>query len=230
MKYLFFLTAIVLGACAPARFVEPLDKGELSVGANFGGPIIDFAGAPIPVPLTAIEAGYGIDTNLTVHGGLHTTAAIFGNFQMDAGVTYQFLEQNRYIPNVSVNPGFNLVVDLANVDREDVRTKFWPTLDLNAFWNYGERRNYAYIGVNNYFELTSMMANEQVQANNWIFSPQIGHVVKGKSNKWQLITEIKFLAPYRKNTYSFIPYKSLLGANGATGVFIGYRRLIGTNR
>ena len=57
--------ALVLGACAPARFVEPLEKGELTVGGSLGGPVISFGG-PIPMPLSSVEVGYGLDTNLTV--------------------------------------------------------------------------------------------------------------------------------------------------------------------
>ena len=118
-KYVFisFVTLLIM-SCAPSRFVEPLNKGDLSVGANFGGAVIEFAGAPIPLPLTSVEVGYGIDTNLTLHGGWHTTAAFFGNAQIDAGVTYQFLDQNKYIPNVSVSPAFNFIY---NFDDQSAR-------------------------------------------------------------------------------------------------------------
>jgi len=216
------ITALFLvQSCAPSRFVEPLEKDELSVGFSLGGPVIEFY-APIPMPMTSVEVGYGIDTNFTVFGALHTTAAYFGNLQLDAGVTYQFIEQNKYIPNVSVSPGFNVMYTFS-----DKSAKFWPVLDVNAFWNYGKRNNYFYAGIDNYFELSSTMANDQPQANHWIFNPQIGHITKGKSENWQLTTEIKFLAPYLRNDYAFVPYKSLTGNYGATGFFIGCRWIIG---
>ncbi len=224
--YRFIGVILLLASCAPSRFVEPLDKNQWAVGANVGGPMIGFGGAVIPVPLTAIEVGYGIDTNLTVHGGLHTTALLFGNIQLDAGATYQFIEQRRFIPNVSVSPGFNLTTYVSNVDANDVRTKFWPTLDVNAYWNYGQRRNYFYAGFNNYFELSKTMANDQAQAHPWLFSPQIGHITKGKNRSWELTTELKFLAPNVQNTYAFVPYRSLLGKYGATGVYLGFRKII----
>lgn len=213
------IIALIISSCAPSRFVEPLDKGDLSVGANFGGPTIEFAGAPIPLPLTSIEVGYGLDSNLTLHGGWHTTAAFFGNAQIDAGVTYQFLKQNKYIPNLSASPAFNLIYNF-----DDRSARLWPILDVNAFWNYGKRANYFYLGFNNYFELRSTMALEQPQEHHWIFSPQIGHVLKGKKNPWQLSVEMKFLAPYVDNSTAFIPYKSVLGKWGATGFYIGFRR------
>lgn len=208
-------------ACAPSRFVEPLEKNEISIGGTFGGPVIDL-GLSIPMPVTTIEVGYGLDTNLTIFGGLHTTAALFGNIQLDAGVSYQFLEQKSVIPNISVTPGFNFIYNFENKS-----TKFWPLLDLNAFWNYGKRSSYFYIGVNNYFELSKTMALDQEQLSPWLFSPQFGHVFKGEQENWQLTTEFKLMAPNLDNSTAFVPYKSLLGSRGATAFFLGCRWIIG---
>lgn len=211
-------------SCTPTRFVEPLEKNEISVGGTFGGPVIQFGG-PIPMPISTIEVGYGLDTNLTVFGGLHTTAAVFGNLQLDLGATYQFLKQDDYIPNLSVAPSINFIHNF-----EYGSTKLWPVLDANAFWNYGARKNYFYLGVNNYFELSSTSANGQEQDHYWLFNPQIGHVVKGKKENWQLTTEIKFLGPNLDNSTSFVPYSSLTGSRGATGFFIGCRWIIGKKK
>lgn len=213
-------TLLILTACAPARFVEPLQKKEIAIGANFGGPVVS-QGVTTPIPLTAIEIGYGLDTNLTIHGGIHTTAMIFGNLQMDIGLTYKLLNQNKYIPNVSVNPGFNFIYNF-----ENKTSKFWPTLDINAYWNYGKRNSYLYFGFNNMFELSKTMAHEQEQKQRWIFSPQIGHILKTKNEKWQFTTELKFLALNQDNSYAFLPYKSLTGSYGATGLYLGLRYII----
>ena len=193
-KILVICAVVFIASCAPSRFVEPLNKKELAVGGSFGGPLLNFGGKPIPIPLSSIEVGYGLDSNLTVHGGLHTTALIFNNFQFDAGVTYKFLNQKKYIPNVSVNPGFNFVFDI-----NDKVSKLWPTLDLNAYWN------------------------DQPQKQRWVFNPQIGHVMKSKKGNFQFTTEIKFLGLNQKNTYSFVPYNSFTGSNGATGIYLGLR-------
>lgn len=222
-SFAFLLFASIFGvtSCAPSRFVEPLEKDELTVGFSFGGPVIEFNG-PIPMPMTSVEVGYGLDTNLTFFGAIHTTAAYFGNVQLDAGVTYKFLDQNKFIPNVSVSPSVNFMYTI-----DDRSGKLWPILDVNAYWNYGDRSNYWYAGMNNYFELSKTMANDQPQAHHWIFNPQIGHVIKGKNDRWQLTTEFKFLAPYIKNWDAFVPYKSLTGGYGATGFYIGCRWKLG---
>ena len=215
LSFLFLITG-----CAPTRFVEPLKKEQLAVGGNIGGPIINYGGAPVPIPMSAIEVGYGIKDNLTVHGGIHTTAMLFGNAQMDAGITYKFLDQKKYIPNLSVSPSFNFVVDPG-----DRKAKFWPILDLNAYWNYGEKKHYFYVGFNNYFELSPRMANDQPQKYPLIFSPQIGHILKGKNRSWELSAELKFIAPYMKNTSAFLPFDSVTGNYGGTGLYIGFRKM-----
>ncbi len=218
--YALIVLSVLFFSCSQSRFVEPLKKNELAIGASLGGPIIDFGG-PMPIPLSNIEVGYGLDTNLTVFGAWHPTSALFGNIQIDAGATYKILNQQNYIPNISVSPSFNFVYDIG-----DNVSKFWPILDLNTYWNYGQRKNYFYIGFNNYFELSTKMANDQDQAHHWIFNPQIGHVIKGKNKPWQFSIEMKFIAPYVNNSKSFFPYKSITGSWGATGVYIGFRRTL----
>jgi hypothetical protein len=223
MKNIHVLLLIVLisSGCAQTRFVEPLEKGQLSIGGNFGGPLIEYAPAVIPIPFLDAEAGYGIDTNLTVHGGLNLTSLFFGNIHLDAGVTYKFLDQRKFRPNVSVTPGFNFVFDLY-----DHGAKFWPMADINAYWNYGERKNYFYSGFSNYFELSKTMANDLPQSHHWLFSPQIGHVVKGKNQKFQFTTEIKFLGINLDSKYSFIPYSGVTGNAGVTGIYLGFRWIL----
>jgi hypothetical protein len=226
MKYttLLFLGLFAV-ACAPTRFIEPVEEGKLAAGAAFGGPLIDFAGAPIPVPLTSLEVGYGFKENLTFFGGIHTTAAVFGNLQVDLGGTYKFLDQDRFKPNISVSPSLNTIWDIY-----DKKIKAWPVIDFNAYWNYGDKMNYVYVGANSFVELSAVRALEQDQPTPLLFNPQIGHVLKGKERKWEFITEIKFLSPFSKSAYSFVPYRSITGDYGATAIFLGYRYYFNLNK
>ncbi len=218
---LIFLVCLVVG-CGPSKFVEPIDHKQLSIGGHFGGPTLDY-GVPVPLPITAIEVGYGIDTNITIFGGLHTTSILFGNLQTDWGATFKVLNQNKYTPNISISPGFNFIYTFSGN-----AGKFWPTLDANAYWNYGSRNSYFYVGINNYFELSRTMANNQPQENHWLFNPQIGHVLKGKHQNGQFTAEIKWLGPNFNNDYAFIPYSTPQGSNGAIGIYLGYRWLLKT--
>lgn len=221
MRYPYFVFILFFISCAQTRFVEPLNKGEISVGGNFGGPVIEYGSAAIPIPFLDVEAGYGLDTNLTIHGGLNLTSLVFGNIHLDAGATYKILNQKKYIPNVSITPAFNFVFDLY-----DHGAKFWPMLDANAYWNYGKRKNYFYTGISNYFELSKTMALDQPQTSHWLFSPQFGHVIKNKKGNFQFTTELKLLGINLNANYSFIPYTGVTGNMGATGIYIGFRWVI----
>lgn len=203
----------------------------MAIGANIGGPTINFNNAPLPLPLTALEIGYGIDSNLTIHSGLHTTSLIFGNIQFDLGATYKLLNQKYFRPNISITPGINFASKIWRTSTQvDGTAKLWPTLDINAYWNYSKKAHYFYLGCNSYFELARESALNQTRKQHWLFSPQIGHVLKGKNNQWQFFTELKFIAPYLDNRFVFVDYKSIIKGRGSTGFYIGFRKLITNKR
>ena len=210
------LIASILPSCAPSRFVEPLGEDKQAVGINFGGPLIDFGGT-IPIPLSSIVYGRGIDSNLTVFASLHTTSLAFYNLQTDIGASYRLLSQKGYIPAVSASLALNIVYDF-----NDNNSKTWPELDINAYWNYGKHNNYFYIGMSNWFELAPVRVHGEKQMKRWIFNPHIGHVYK--TDNFQYTFEMKFLAPNISHEKAFIPYKSITGNNGATGVYLSVRR------
>ena len=80
-----------ISSCAPSRYVRPLEEGQKAITGNLGGPLIKFSGMTIPLPLTAISLGYGLKDNLTIYGGVHTTALSFGVIQGDFGVVKEFI-------------------------------------------------------------------------------------------------------------------------------------------
>ena len=217
--------AVGLIGCAPSRFVEPLEKNQWSVGASAGGPMIGFNGLPIPTPLSSIEAGYGLDSNLTVFAGLHTTSLLFGTGHLDVGATYQPIHQKKYWPNVSVSASAQFAYSPS-----ERSGNFWPMIDLNAYWNYGKRRSYFYVGMNNTFTLNPDAFLGRPSKQYMLFSPQFGHVFKATENRYQLFAEVKLYGPYIDSEDVFVPYTGILGTQGATGFFIGFRKLLGTKK
>ncbi len=211
--WLYLIAVLLYSSCAPTRFVETLDKGQHALGANFGGPLIEYSGAIIPVPLTSIYYGYGLDSNLTAFGGIHTTSLAFNNLQIDGGVTYKLLNQKHLYPSLSISPGFNFTADMDSPDK-----RFWPKADINLFWNHGDRNNCFYIGCNNWLELSATRAHNIKPEKRWLINPHIGYIFKAKKLYYGI--EMKWLAPGMKSDYVFIPYKGITGNNGATGVFI----------
>ena len=223
-RIFFFCVALTLfNNCAPTRFVEPLQKGEIAIGGNFGGPVIEYGGIPITVPLTSIYGGYGLDSTKTLWGGVHTTSMLFGNFQMDLGATVKVLNQNKWKPNVSISPAIQFITNL-----DTSITRFWPNIGVNSYWNYGKRNNFFYIGVDNWFVLSKTRTYGEPSLARWLWNPQIGHTLKSKNQLWQYTLEWKWLAPNYSHAYSFVPYANIFGStNGASGIYFSITRKLG---
>lgn len=215
-KHLFFLLIIsVFASCASSRFVEPLQKNEQAIAIDIGGPIIVNGETTMPIPLSSIVYARGIDTNITFFGSLHFTSLLFYNIQTDFGATYRFYESiNPYIPSFSTSLNGNAIWDF-----DDNVFKFWPQLDINAYWNFGKQNHYIYLGVSNWWELANERSQNRPQLDRWLVNPQIGVVFKNKN--WLFSLETKFLAPSHNNVNLFVPYFSLLGDKGANGIYFG---------
>lgn len=215
-KFLFILLIASFASCAPNRYVKPLAKKQDALNLSLGGPLIKFGESTIPIPFLVAGYGYGIDSTLTGYTSLNVTSALYGNFQLELGATKQWLKQKRYIPALSSALQLNIIY------RNKDAAKLYPQLDLNAYWEYGKRRNYFYIGASNWFELSKKRTLEETQQNHWIFMPLIGHNFSGK--KWDVSLEAKVIAPNLQNDNIVVEYKTPFRNHGAFGVYVGYTR------
>ena len=203
-------------SCAPARFVKPLQKKEHAANLSLGGPLIKFGTATIPIPFIMANYGYGIDSTLTGFASFNITSALYGNFQMELGASKQVLKQHKYVPALSLTPIANIIYK--NKDAK----KLYPQLAINAFWEYGKRKNIVYVGMDNWFELASKRQFEIKQKNRWIFMPMIGHSVVGK--KWNFNIEAKVIAPNLSNEKLVVDYVTPFNTKGAFGIYLGLTR------
>jgi hypothetical protein len=222
-KSLFFLISTsvyllisILFSCSPTRFVKPLEKNQQAATLSLGGPLIKYGTSTIPVPFLTANYGYGIDSTLTGFASLNITSALFGNFQTELGVTKQVLKQKNYFPAISITPVANIIY------RNQDAYKFYPQLAINAFWEYGKRKNFVYIGLDNWFELSQKRAFDLTQPNHWVLMPSIGHSFAGK--KWNFNIEAKVIAPNLSNQKLVVDYVTPLKTNGAFGIYLGYTR------
>lgn len=206
---------LVLGnSCSSSRYVEPLAKKQHAIGLNLGGPLIKFGGNIIPTPMSSIVYGYGLDTNLTVFGGLHTTSLIFNNLHVDFGATYKFINQNKYTPSLSGSLNNTIVSSF-----KTGTTRYWPSLDLNGYWNFSKRNHFWYVGLSNWFELRKNRSHDSEQIQRWLPNPQAGVTLKTKT--FQFNVEYKFLAVGITSNDVFVPYQSLSNSKGAMGLYLG---------
>lgn len=214
LKLLFFLFLSFLFSCAPTRFVKPLVKKQHAANVSLGGPLFKYGTATIPVPFLTASYGYGIDSTLTGFAAINATSALYGNFQIELGATKQLLKQKKYIPALSVTPVANIIY------RDKDAHKFYPQLDINVFWEYGKRRNFFYVGLDNWFELAQRKAYDIKQSNRWMFTPLIGHDFTGK--KWNFKMEAKIIAPNLSNEKLTVEYQTPFKNHGALGIYLGY--------
>lgn len=208
LNLLIFIAIILLGnACSTARFVEPLEKDEWAIGANAGGPIIDFAGATIPVPLTSIVAGYGLRDNLTTYGALHTTSLLYKTFQLELGIRGNLYESKGFIPSVSYLGAIH-----SNVSLRDGQSRFFPELNITPYWKYGNWTTY----LNGVAFLDFYKLNKKNYGYDKIFVEGLAIGQQYKHKSWTFGIEYKRLAQWADSNVSIVGYKSAnnMGAHG----------------
>ncbi len=221
MKYIFWgaiaYVLLSLTACNTTRFVKPLAKKQVAVGVDFGGPLIDFVGAKIPVPFSSITTGYGIDSTLTAFAGFHTTAIAFGTVQLDLGVVKELYRSRKaYIPSISVAPVVNMMLD-----GFDGNFRAYPQVDVNFYWQYWkDKPHYFYVSVNSWFDFypkvyTTLPTN--------IYQPAfaLGHTFENKKMRYTL--EAKYMGVNENSGGSPVVYNGI-GGKGSFGVYLSIFR------
>jgi hypothetical protein len=224
-----FLIAVLaaLASCAPARFVEPLKKGQQVITGNFGGPVAKIPGiGNIPIPYTAIGYGRGLTDKTTIFGNLHTTSLLFGVGQTDLGISQSIWKNDKM--GVSAQGTMNIFVDFYTG-----ANRFWPQLDVNYYFKYGRKiakpiqldtlcrihYNFFYAGISNWFDPYKTESQGRPNAQFWIPSVQLGH--QWIRPKWSYQAELKMLAPNQSNENIVVNYPSLLNNRGAIGLYFG---------
>jgi hypothetical protein len=217
--YFAFLFVILQNSCSPSRFVKPLEKDDNAIGVNIGGPLIGFAGTTIPIPFTAITYGRGLSDKTTGFASLHTTSLIFGTMQMELGLVKEILptsKDNKLIPGITFTKTANLLKGFYGGG-----FKYYPQIDLNAYWNFNNDKNFFYTGISNWIELSRLRAHNIEQPHRWLLSPHIG--VSGQNKKYNGQIEIKWLVPYISNENIVVDYRSF-GNRGAIGIYYSLTR------
>lgn len=230
MQSLLFLVSglVFLWSCAPARFVEPLQKGQQVLTGHFGGPIAKVPGiGAIPIPFTSIGYGRGLSNQTTIMGALQTTSLAFGVGQVELGVSQRLWNTDRMGLSGQLNT--NILIDFYTG-----ANRIWPQLDANYYFKYGRQwrpeqlelskvyhRNYnfVYAGISNWFDFYRVESQGRPNEQLWIPSLQFGH--QWIRPKWSYQAELKILAPLESNENIVVSYPSLLQNRGALGLYFG---------
>lgn len=204
---------VVLGfsfSCSTARFVEPLKAKEIAVGINVGGPIIDFAGATIPIPLSAAFVGYGVTENHTAFGALHLTSLLYKTVQIEVGTRSSLYRSEGWIPSVS-----GLVALHTNVSLRDGQYRVFPEVNLTPYWNYKGWHSY----VNGIFMMDTYFNKQQDKSFFERFVPALAIGQQYNYKKWTFGLEYKRLAHQLNSDVSVVAYKTIHGY-GAHGIYL----------
>jgi hypothetical protein len=224
MRILLFLISglALLWSCAPARFVEPLQKGQQVITGHFGGPVAKVPGiGAIPIPFTSIGYGRGLTNQTTVMGSIQTTSLAFGVGQFELGASQKLWSTDRMGLSGQLNT--NILIDFYTG-----ANRIWPQLDASYYFKYGlksnrigEQRNYnfMYAGISNWFDFYRVESQGRPNEQLWIPSLQFGH--QWIRPKWSYQAEVKILAPLESNENIVVPYPSLLQNRGALGLYFG---------
>jgi len=207
---------MLIAACTPTRFVKPLEKDQSAIGFNAGGPLIHFAGTKIPVPFSSIYYGYGVSDKGTASIGFHTTALIYENLQLDLGYTHQILEQENYIPGISLTPSSQFILGFREND-----FRFYPAVDLNAFYEYGQMKHMSYVSFNNWFDPHPGKVKASNDYSAWRPSIALGHIYR--INSWEIGLEYKYLGFNLDNTKTVVNYVNNI-ETGAHGIYLQFSK------
>jgi hypothetical protein len=202
---------ILLSCCAPSRYVKPLAKNQKAIAFSFGGPLINFSGAPIPIPFSTLGYGHGLTDNVTVYGNLHTTSLLFGNAQADLGTTlHLYKKENRY--GISASPGIQLAYNLRN----QTGFRIWPSADINAYLHIAQKPSYLYAGANSWVELSRLKAHKETHTRHLIPNMQLGYCLV--KTKWLHQFEFKYLGIGIPNLPGVVDYIGISG-QGSLGIY-----------
>jgi len=202
--------AMLLIKCAPARYVKPLKKNEQVVSFSFGGPLINFAGAPIPIPYTTLGYAYGIHKKVTAYSHLHTTGLLFSNAQFDLGATISLYEKEKKY-GFSISPALQLATSL----KAKNSFRIWPSSDLNFYYHLKEKDSYFYSGLNTWFELSTKKAHQEPQ--NTFLVPNIHGGYVFIKDKWSHQFQLSYLGLGINNLPNVVSYIGIAG-KGAIGI------------
>jgi len=145
-------------ACAPTRALAPLEAHQAAVTASLGGPIVEFAGAPIPLPITSVGVIYGLDGKTNLHAAVYpTNLALFGVFGFDVGASRELVTPDGPRPRVMVD--VSAYTFAGNVAEGDPKGGFrlFPDASVIVSWpipgGAEQARTIPYVGVDNFVEV-----------------------------------------------------------------------------
>lgn len=146
----------VLAACGVSRGIRPVGKGNGALAVSAGGPVADYIGTKLPLPLATVGGVYGVHDRVDIHGGLHaTTLALFGLWGFELGAGALVLDQKHpAAPALMVDINFNAFSGNLGQDDPQGGLRIFPEADLRASWAWSEAQHLSYTGPSAFISTT----------------------------------------------------------------------------
>jgi len=133
------VTAAV-AACSTTHAVRPLGRGNASLGASLGGPLVQVAGVDIASPILTVQGGYGLRDNLEVTANADLTAAAYGDLHLEPGLAYHpVVRDSGLVPTLTVAGSVHFLTSFSD-------TFVAPQVTMAGAWRI-RRRHLVYLGV-----------------------------------------------------------------------------------
>lgn len=196
---------IILAGCNSPRLLAPLEKGEVQVGLDAGGPIVGY-----PLPLSSISAAYGAHERISPFAGVQLTSLMYATLQWDLGVNIGLLKPKKWQPGLSANVVFNGINGFRNNS-----FYIYPELALNAYWEINEIHR-PYLTVQTWWDF--QLEQTELEKGK-IIHPALNIGYQLHLKKWDFNVEAKWLNFDRS---LMIPQQRLIhiGGFGAMGVYL----------
>ncbi len=203
-------------SCAPVRTIIPIEKEASQITASLGGPLIEFSGAMIPIPLTSVNYSRGISEKITLNTAIHTTSLLFGVFQIEGSATTFIWSSENMNMGITTSPGFYYMSEL-----KKQTTRLYPMLDLNFYFRQKNKPNFMYASVQQMLELSRYKAFEQQPDSRYIPSVAAGYTISRE--KMNYTFELKYMSFLQSNENIVVDYISPI-KKGTLGIQIGFTR------
>ena len=215
---------VLASGCAVSRGIAPLDRGESAVQVSVGGPFVEYAGAPIPLPISSVGYAYGVDGKTNLHSSLYLTQwVLFGVAGLDLGVARELLGADGARPRIMADATVYMFFGDHAPEGAEGGFRLFPDINITVGWDLGRWDHHVYLGIDSFFQPFPEFR--------YYPTPFLGGEVKTGKDKAHvgLIVELAYMA-FWEDTLPLNPVWHGVNNHGAISVKLGMNVYFGGRR
>ena len=206
------LVATLAAGCSASRGVAPLGAGNGAITSSIGGPLVEYAGAPIAVPIGSLGYAHGVSDKSNVHAALYPT--LIGAPGADLGVATELRAPGNGGPRLMADAMVYAFTGSQPDGTPQGGTRVFPDLQLIAAWPTEKRTGY--LGIDQFFQPGKEF--------HYYVSPMLGGELR--AGRVGFVGEWMWLA-WTKNNTDGVPRWYGIGGQGAMSIHLGLNVYVG---